>query len=286
MTPKDQSMLNTLNLLVMLSRSTKQLAFGIPEEDKYILTVTKQNLIDSDLTLPEFTNTLNTLAKKGYVWHMVFHDENLRSQINNLKNSGQHDQIKTALEKLEEKGFSDKLNEASIKHFGELIPKNIDFDYSDINDDNQTATEAFNGGLEIYSKMKPDDIGLVLLLPFRDIEILFNKINDGKKFEEIQDDGYWYDPIKYEFHIDGKTIKTSNRGFPNLVHFVLSAIFNNPNATKIDYEEIAGFDSTKGNKPYRDAMIKFINKHPKLKQMFSVHLYHIEFNSEKYNDTQ
>lgn len=284
MTPREQSMLKTLNLVVMLARSKKQLTFGLPEEEKYILTITKQNLSDSDLTLPEFTNTLHALAQKGYIWHMVIHDENLRSQINDFKDSEKYDDVVSALKKLDTKELSDKINKESTQGFNSLIPKSIDFDYSDLTKEKLKPSELFNEGMEIFNKMRPDEIGLVLLMPFRDIEVLFNKLNMGKNFDDIQDNGFWYDQNKFQFHIDGKIIETSNRGLPNLSHFVLSSIFTKPNTTKIEYEEMIGFDPLKGNEPYRDAMRKFISKDTKLQQMFSVHLYHTEFNPDKYNE--
>lgn len=284
MTPKDESILNTLNLLVMLSRSKNLLAVGIPEEEKYMLTVTKQNLIDSDLALPEFANTLHTIATKGYIWHMVIHDENLRTQINDFKNSDQYDKVLTALEELDTPEFLNKINEESAKSFNKLIPKSMNVDYSKINDDSLRASELFLDGLEMVNKMKPDEIGLIFLMPFRDIETLFKKVNNGEKFDDIRDDGFWYDQNKFEFHIDGEIIKTSNRGLPNLSHSVLSYIFSNPNITKVEYEDMADFDTSKGIESYRDAMRYFINKHPKLKHMFSVGLYSTEFSPNKYNE--
>lgn len=282
MNPEEQNVFKTLNLLMMLSRSRQQFSHGLTDEEKATLFISKQILADSGLTVPELANSLQRIAKKGYIWHMVLFDEHLRSQINEFIDSDQyHETLEKLSKELDNKEVSEKLHQAIIDDFSRMIPPSVHIDPSE-DEELPKFTELFNGGLEVFKKLRLDEIGFVLLMPFRDTETLYQKIGAGEKFDDIQDDGFWYDNKNLEFHIDGEVIKTSYQNKPNLVHIVLNAFFSKPDVSKVEYEEMVGFDITKGNNPYRDAMRKFVKKHPKLNTMFSVHEYHTEFHPDKY----
>lgn len=283
MNPTEQNVFKTLNLLMMLSRARQQFSHGFTDEEKATLFISRQILADSDLTVPELANSLQRIAKKGYIWHMVLFDEHLRSQINDFIGSDQYQDILGKLGKeLDTKEVSKKLHKATIDDFSKMIPPSVNINPDDTEEELPKFTELFEDGLEVFKKLRPDEIGFVLLMPFRNIEMLYQKVGAGERFDDIQDDGFWYDNKNLEFHIDGQIIKTSYQNKPNLVHTVLNAFFSKPDISKVEYEEMIGFDVTKGNGAYRDAMRKFVKKHPKLKDMFSVHEYDTEFHPDGY----
>lgn len=282
MTPADNSVYKTLSLLVMLSRSRKQATPNLPEEEKAILTVSKQVLSDSNLILPEFTNALHALSQKGYVWHMVLFDDNLRSQINEFINSPQYKESLDKLAVLDTKEFSEKLKASASQDLKRMLPAGIEIDQEQVDSDELTFTEAFREGIQMYQRLGPDGIALVILMPFRDINKIYSRMGNGEKFSDIRDDGFWYDQVNYNFYIEGESISTAYHNEPTLAHYVIKEFFNNPSLTKVDYEDIAEFDVSRGETAYSDALRKFVKKHPKLKDLFTVRKYTVEFHPEKY----
>lgn len=284
MSPRDQKILKTLELLVMLKRSKRQFSNVLTDEQMYTLMISKQFISDAGLTIPEFTNSVEAVSEKGYIFHIVIFDDNLRSQVDEFVNSSQYNEALEKLKELDTEENSNMLKLATQQQFSQFLPSGVEFDQDEIDRDSFKLTDVVEFGINKFKDFQPDDIGFILLMPFRDIETLLTKMNSGKKFDDIQDDGFWYDNSKFEFHIDGEVITTSSRGLPNLSHTVLSLIFNNPPIYKVEYEQMPNFDPSKGNEAYRDAMRKFIKKHPKLEIMFSVHLYDTEFNPDSYSE--
>jgi hypothetical protein len=283
MNPKEQNLLKTLNLLVMMSRARQHFPPNLSGEEKATLTISKQILDDSGLTVPEFTNCLQDISKKGYFWHFVVFDEHIRNQVDEYINSELYAASLEKIKELDTKENSDKLKQAAITDLNRIAPHGVTIDPKDVADEFIKFSDVLNEGIQVFKKMRPDELALILLMPFRNIETLFNRMNKGDKFDDIQDDGFWYDKDKFEFHIDEKVIQIRYQGKPNLEHTILSEFFSKPSISKIEYEEISGFDISKGNGAYRDAMRKFTKKHPKLKLMFSVHEYHTEFYPDRYN---
>lgn len=285
MTIADNKILKTLELLVMLSHSRRQFSHGLTPEQKATLTVSKQLIIDAGLTVPEFTNSVREIAKKGYVWHVVIFDDELRSQIDGFINSDQYSVVLEELKKLDTEETSNKLKQSAVEQLSRMLPHSAELDQKEIDEDHINVSEAFTDGIEAFKKMRPDEIALVILMPFRDINTLLVKMNDGKSFDDIQDDGFWYDQNKYEFHIDSDVISTNYQGKPNLEHYILKEFYNGTNTASVTYEDLAEFDVAKGEEAYRDAMRNFIKKNDKLRAIFTPRKYNTEFHPEQYEHT-
>lgn len=281
----DQKITKTLELLVMLSRSKQQFSHGQSDEEKATLRISRQLISDSQLSVPEFTNALHAIAEKGYLWHVVIFDENLRSQMNEFINSPQYSEVIEKLKELDTKDTSDKLKESAVTNLKKIIPHDTQVDQELVDQDFVKISEAFTEGIESFKQMRSDEIGLVILMPFRDISVLLNKINNDEKFDEIKDDGFWYDQQNFIFYIDESPIQTSYQGKPNLEHFVIASFYNNPMLESIDYEEMIGFDPSKTNAAYQHAMRRFIEKHPSLEKIFTAHKYNTEFHPGRYSHT-
>jgi hypothetical protein len=280
-----QTIHKTLNLLVMLSRSRQQFSHGQSDEEKATLRISRQLIIDSQLSVPEFTNALHAIAEKGYLWHVVIFDENLRSQMNEFINSPQYSEVIDKLKELDTKDTSDKLKESAVTDLKKIIPHGTQVNQELVDQDFVKMSEAFTAGIEWLKQMRPDEIGLIILMPFRDISVLLSKMNNDEKFDEIKDDGFWYDHQNFIFYIDETPIPTSYQGKPNLEHFVIASFYNKPNLKNIDYEEMVGFDPSKTNEAYQHAMRRFIEKHPSLERIFTPHKYNTEFHPDRYNHT-
>lgn len=281
----DTKITKTLELLVMLSRSKQHFSHGQSDEEKATLRISRQLISDSQLSVPEFTNALHAIAEKGYLWHVVIFDENLRLQMNEFINSPQYLEIVDKLKELDTKDTSDKLKELVVTDLKKIVPNGTQVNQELVDQDFVKISEAFTEGIESFKQMRPDEVGLVILMPFRNISVLLDKINNGEKFDEIKDDGFYYDQNKFEFHIDADVISTSYRGVPNLEHFVIASFYNNPKLKSVDYEEMVGFDHSKTNEAYQHAMRRFIEKHPSLQRIFTPHKYHTEFHPDRYSHT-
>lgn len=282
MTPGDLKILKTIELLVMLSRSRSLVFNDSTEEEKSILLISRQVLSDSGLTVPELTNSLHELSRKGYIWHMVIFDEHLRSQIDEVIKSDDFQNIMAQIASIDTTEKQMEMKRSALKDLKSLAPANISLDSDDFMNEPLSIVETIETGLNQYSKMRPDEIGIVILMPFRSSEKLLQKMNTGISFDQIRDDGFWYNKAKCIFHIDGIEIDTSYNNKPNLEHFIISSFYEVPDLTEIDYEDMAGFDSKKGPEAYQHAMRRFIEKHPSLSKIFTAHKYHTEFHPDRY----
>jgi hypothetical protein len=278
MTPIENDLYKTLNLLVMLSRSRRQLFPKLSEEEKATLMISKQILHDSGLTIPEFTNCLHLLGEKGYTWHMVFFDDHLRSQIDGFVNGSEYDGLIDKLKALDTPEFSDKLKASVVQDFEKIMPAGSIIDQEMVKSDDITFSQAFDEGIQKYKKMRTEEVALVLLMPFRNIEKLLEKIQSGKSFDEIQDSSIWYDTTKYEFHIGDEIIPTSYQGKPNIEHTVLEKL------NECFDDGAIWFDDFSDYKPraLKDALSKFVNRNEGLKQVFTIHSDRLEFAKEAF----
>ncbi len=267
----------------MLSRQLR--LPDLSDEEKATLAISRQFLIDANLTIPEFTNAISILSEKGYVWHVIFFDENLRAQIDEFLNHPEFDTVMKQLEAFNTQVFSNAVATDLETNIRSLLPKGMpvaDDEFDDLKEENAQFTEVITEGLKHYKKLRPDELGWVILMPFRDVTDLYNRLGKGEKIDDIQDLGFWYDQTKYKFYIDGTTLDTSRFGEPTLVHFVIKQFFDNPSLTKIDYEDMPEFDPSKGESSYQDSMRNFVKKHPKLKNIFTVRKYNTEFHPDRY----
>ncbi len=262
----------------MLSRSRKQFFPKLSEEEKATLTISKQIFSDSGLTIPEFTNTLHLLSEKGYIWHIVFFDDRLRSQIDGFVNGSEYDGLIDKLKALDTPEFSDKLKASVVQDFEKIMPAGTIIDQEMVKSDDITFSQAFDEGIQKYKKMRTEEVALVLLMPFRNIEKLLEKIQSGKSFDEIQDSSIWYDTTKYEFHIGDEIIPTSYQGKPNIEHTVLEKLNECFDDGAIWFDDISDYKP----RALKDALAKFVNRNEGLKQVFTIHSDRLEFGKEAF----
>ena len=153
-------------------------------------------------------------------------------------------------------------------------PANIRADREEVMKEDVSMTSLLEEFREAYKGYTPDVVSLIILSPFRSIERLLEQVNAGVSFDDVKDEGVWYESDTHEFHFDDTSISTGYQGKPNKEHFVLQALFNQFEEPRIDYADIPEFDHDnveKDKKAYVDALARFVKKHPRLSEIFSVH---------------
>lgn len=222
MIPKDQNILNTLNLLTLLFRANQQKIPKLFDEELHTLTVTKEHLEVGNITIPIFINTLNTLHTKGYLFAVSIFEHEYHAKI---RESASEELQTEVLEALKEKGIEEIPLEVKIM-FAEALEKmappgaNFKIDRKVIAEDKIKFKDFLDETQALRAGHKDTDVSVIILLPFRDTQKLLDEMNRGESFDDIQDSGIWYDPIKYEFHVGDKIIPTSYQGKANVEHEV------------------------------------------------------------------
>ncbi len=285
MTPKDKNILDILNLLVLLHRSKKQMLPKQPEEELDMLLVTEEHLQMSGLTMPVFLNALDLLGSKGYALYMSPFAKQAREEIARYQKSDDFSKAMAILAKQDSKEMNLKLREAIATDLPKIAPKDMTLDMKALMNDDQITIENLlreaNAHVLTYT---PDTIATVMLLPFRRIERLLEKMNSGMKFDEVQDAGIWYDSIKFEFRFGEKIVSTAYNNTPMLVHFILDTLFNELQDLSMDYSECSEFsrqnNKAKEKKKFSDAMRGFVSKNPELSKIFRFHSNGIEIQKE------
>jgi hypothetical protein len=278
MSPKDTNILNALNLLTLLFRSKKQKSPKLSEEETHTLTVTEQLLAKADINLPVFLNTLTTLADKGYLVAVGIHDDEFHEKI---REGFKEESYNQALEEISKAGI-DKLTVQQktviAQAFQKMMPANAQVDLDDFINDDISIKEILDDARNVYKDHKDGEVAKILLMPFRDIDVLLTKMNDGKSFDEIQDSEIWYDEKNLEFRIGDIKILTKYQGKPNVEHYVLILIKDSLNDGVIWYDDI----EQRSARSLKDSLLKFINKDQRLQDVFTVHTNRLEFSKEAF----
>jgi len=278
MSPKDTNILNALNLLTLLFRSNKQKSPKLSEEETHTLTVTEQLLAKADINLPVFLNTLTTLADKGYLFAVGIHDDEFHEKI---REGFKEESYNQALEEISKAGI-DKLTVQQktviAQAFQKMMPANAQVDLDDFINDDISIKEILDDARNVYKDHKDGEVAKILLMPFRDIDVLLTKMNDGKSFDEIQDSEIWYDEKNLEFRIGDIKILTKYQGKPNVEHYVLILIKDSLNDGVIWYDDI----EQRSARSLKDSLLKFINKDQRLQDVFTVHTNRLEFSKEAF----
>jgi hypothetical protein len=71
MSPREENILKTLNILVLVLRAQKQMRPSLSEEQQHTLKITKEHIAAAGLTIPVFINTLLELNRKGYLTGLI-----------------------------------------------------------------------------------------------------------------------------------------------------------------------------------------------------------------------
>ncbi len=270
---------------MLLFRVRKQIIPKLTDEQQHTLKVTKEHLSTAGISIPVFINTLRTLDEKGYLVAVSIFEEKFHSEVQKFFSEEKYPEILKQIETVDTKELSEKLKVGIVEALEKKTPANHELDRVGLMNEEITLTSLLNDAHAVLADHTPEDISTIILMPFRSIERLLEKMNNGMKFDEIQDAGIWYDPAKYLFYIsDEKPISTFYNEKPNKEHFTLTALMCGAEENRIDYIDIPEFDDTKTKetekKSYRDALNRFIRKHPKLSEIFTVHSDHLEIHKE------
>lgn len=283
MTPKEQNILDVVNLLVLLNHSKKLTSLGSPDNDSVHLVVTKEHLDKSRISITVFINTLNLLDKKGYLLGVTIFEDKYHSAIEELFKEPNYQNTLAQIEALDTELAMQQGIESITDILESKAPQNFTFDREVLKDEKITLGDTINSVKHLFANHSKNDIGIVLLSPLRSIDRLLRMMNEGINFDDVKDSGIWYDKDNFLFYIEDEAIPTSYNNKPNKEHFILSALFKT-GVSRIHYDDIPEFDSSKHEevemKSFSDAFLRFIAKHPKLPNIFTVQKYQLDINKK------
>lgn len=286
MSPSDQSMLKTLDLLVTISHSRAKFPPGLSDEEKDTIIINRQLISDTGLTIFQFISAIRKLGNRGYTSHQIFYDERLRTQLDEeLKKLELESELKK-LEVLDTEENSEKMKSATVKGLNRVAPPGKKLDPEELKDEFIKISDLSRKGIEAYKKLKPEELGYVWLMPFRSLERLHNKMNGGMSFEHVQDTDIWYDHDKKILYVGSTKFLTNYRGTTSRTHFILSSLFKNlDKGLTIGYDEVEEFEeTTNGNKKHYDSMRHFVKDNGKLKDIFQIFTDRVGINPKYKND--
>lgn len=283
MTPETANIIEVLNLLTLLYRSQKELNPKQSLESANTLRVTRANIDhNTKLSVSAFINTLHTLNRKGYLFYFSFYEEAPLQQVREALNN---DLLSTILNSEKWNPLVDKIKIGVADFFDKNKPAKYSFDKEGMLADTINPVEMLSEYKNTIDFFDGDTVVKVILMPFKDINRLLEKLNDGASFNSIKDSEYWYDNTSYIFYVGKDGISTFHNNKPNKEHFALQSLFSNPEASNIDYDDIPEFDRAKDQdvekKAFRDALNRFIDKHPELNKIFKIHKDYFEFLGER-----
>lgn len=279
----EENILKTLHLLTTLFNSKQQFSQGLSPQQKATVTVTRQLINDAGITVHQFCSVLRKLSAKGYTWHFVVYDEEKRKKLNEFLASDDRKKYLLTLKEKHTKETSDKLKSSLKQTINSNLREGEELTDEEIQDDEIRLSEAAETGFELFEQLEPHEIGIVILLPFRSVDRLIEKMEDGIKFDQVQDADIWYDAQKYRLHVGSFVFTTAHRGTPIKAHFILDALFNNSSEFVVDYSDVDTsdpVDSRKSDKAFADSLRTFIKHNGKLKDIFNVYSDRLEINSQ------
>lgn len=275
MTPKHKNIYEVVNLLVLIYSSQKNDP-KLSEEQKLLLAIKEHHLEQAKISLPVFHNTLRYLYKRGYIQAIPILDNSEHDEIEKFISDKGYSEVLSHIPQNDPEFLTEQGKEKIAEDFQKVIPPNYRLDKSALNQDDTTQKEFLNFTRNVLKYHSRDVVEYVAVWPFRSVERLLEKLDEGQDFDEIQDSGTWYDPINYKFHFGNIVIDTSYQGKPNTEHFVLE-LFNE----YVD-DGVIGFEDIHAHTPpaLKRAMIRFIDKDHKLKQLFTVHSTYVTINKD------
>lgn len=278
MSPKDENILSVVNLLALLFCARKQQLPKLPEEDQYLLTVTKEHLKGANLSIPVFVNTLKTLHERGYLTAVSIFEDGYHEKIREVFKDENYNLLLEQLSVHKNNVLTIEQKKIFVDTLEKMAPPNLRIGNGAFLEEKITFTDLLNDSKRILNNHKDDDVSLVVLMPFRDIEKLLEKMNNGKSFDEIQDSRIWYDNTKYEFHIGNTVILVSYQGKPNIEHYVLARIYECTDESVVWYDDISDYTP----RALKDALLKFLKKNKKLVNLFTVHADRLVFDKDSF----
>ena len=224
MTPREQNLFRTITLLTMLFRSNKRKVPTLSEQEQHTIIVTKEHLQNEQLPLSAFVNSLDLLDQKGYLMAHSILDQKEHMQ---LQETLSDENYRAAVKELEAEGqpqLSPELKESIFTVYKNAAPELGKEEKQEFIDQKITYQELIDLGRDTLINSTGDEVSYVVLLPFRNLETLYEKMADGQKFDDIQNASIWYDPNQKVLHANGKKIQTHYQAKANIEHDVFLLI--------------------------------------------------------------
>ena len=270
---RDEIIRKTASLLSLHFQQKRM--FTLPKtEERYTLHIKKEHISDAGLTIPDFLLSADILAEKGYLVCSRLVDENNRNIMKQfIDDPSQFPEINAVMEKLNQPDTLQKLHDDVMVAFKNVKPKNMEMDLRDDEKPDYTMEDVLNDGIKGIGTDLIDLVAVVILMPFRDIERVYNKMQSGLTFDQVKDPGLWYEADKYTLHFEDKEIILEHQNKPNISHYALMALFDKKEHF-LDYVDIPQFDPQKDRddekRTFKDSLHGLLKKHPELVPVFTV----------------
>ena len=282
MNPGDKNVYDATNILCMLFDARK-IVPNLSAEQKHTLHISKEHLSGANISVPVFINTLKTLDEKGYLFGVSTFGQDARDELKKLQNKHEYENILAQLDKIDLTNFESEAKDMMSQTLSKKMPPGYEFDVDGFMEESGGLKEWIELTKEALIEAGDETISIVVLMPFRSIERLLEKMNSGIKFDDIKDAGLWYEQDNGTLHFDEKTISTQH-GRKRYVHYALQSLFNQFENNEIDYVDIPEFDEARETelelKSFRDALSSFVKKDSRLKEIFTVHGTSLELHEE------
>ncbi len=278
MTPQNQNILDVLNLLVLLFRAQKNRIPKMTDEEIHTLKITSEHLSDAGLTIPVFINTIETLAQKGYLQAVSIFEKEYHQKVREVLHTPEYDAMLAQLSNLNINRLTIEQKAQIADAIQRMMPPTYQFDRAGLLSEEITIQDILSDAKKVIGDHKDTDVSIIVLMPFRSIEYVLDKMNHGVSFNEIKDPGIRYDANGYKFIIDNETISTVHQGKPNQEHYVLAMVQGTLNDGVVGYEDVGGFT----HESLEHALRKFVRKHPRLKEIFKVKSDRLEFDKQAF----
>ncbi len=283
MSPRDEKILKTASLL-SLQFQQKHLFTKPKTVERYTLHIKKEHIFDTGLTIPDFLLSADVLAEKGYLVCARLVDENYRTILKRfIDDPSQFPEITTVKEKLNQPDKLQKLHDAVMSSFKNVKPKSLDMDFRENEKPDYTIGDLLNDGIKGIGTDLNDLVCVVIIMPFRDIERVYNKMQSGLTFDQVKDPGLWYEADKCILHFEDTEIVLEHQNKPNKSHYALMALFDKKEHF-LDYVDIPQFDRVKSmtaeKKTFCDSLRGLIKNHPDLEQVFTIGTHTVSINQK------
>lgn len=288
MSPKNQNVYRTLNLLVLLFRAKNQNNPKLSLEEKHTIKVTAEHLDKENLTPAIFHNTLTLLDKKGYLLGVTIIEDRAYAEFDKFFDDKTYNEALKEIRKIDTPELMAKFKDSVATYYENRVPANFHFDREGLESDDFSLEQFITETREEMKKpslfgSEEKPVAIVLLMPFRSIERLLDEMDNGKNFDEVKDSGIWYEKTEQVFHYDEKTLSTKHNR-KQYVHYAFKALFSQFESNVIYYAELEEFDHLRDRekelKSYRDALNTFLKKDKRLHEIFSIHNNYLEIHED------
>lgn len=257
----------------MLHRARKENFPKLSVEQQSLIIVTTEHINLTGLTLPTFINTLNLIARKGYLFGISIFEKKYHKLFKDLQKPSVYE---TILKKMENHKNNNISREDRLKYFEpivkSLVPQKHIREAQEIINEDLTLSSLFQDSAFIFNGHTNENVSYIILSPHRNIDRLLNKLNEGEFLKNIQDQEIWFDTVNNNLYYMGGSI---NLGNIRKSKEVLTALFSQDTPEKILFYQIPESSRDEFNiveqKSYYDSFLRVLKKDIRLKKIFDLH---------------